>query len=223
MFDRIAGVYDVMNSAMTAGMHHRWRARAVVRAELGPGDAAHDRCGGTGELTLELSRRIGPEGRVVGSDFAERMLDLAREKPVPAGAAKPIFEWADALELPYDDGSFDAVTVGFGVRNLADLDRGIREMTRVLKPGGRLVILEITQPTRPPLSTFFSVWFDRIVPLIGHAAGDSAAYSYLPESVKRFPSPRGLGEIMDGAGLEGIRWTILAGGIIAIHSVRRPG
>jgi demethylmenaquinone methyltransferase/2-methoxy-6-polyprenyl-1,4-benzoquinol methylase len=223
MFDRIAGVYDVMNSAMTAGMHHRWRARAVDRADLGAGDAALDVCCGTGDLTLELARRVGPGGRVVGSDFAERMLDLAREKSVPAGAAKPIFEWADALELPYDDGSFDAVTVGFGVRNLADLDRGIREMTRVLKPGGRLVILEITQPTRPPLSTFFSVWFDRLVPLIGRAAGDSAAYSYLPESVKRFPSPRGLAEIMDGAGLGSIRWTILAGGIIAIHSGRRPG
>ncbi len=222
MFDRIAGVYDVMNSAMTAGMHHRWRARAVDRAELGPGDAALDVCCGTGDLTLELARRVGPGGRVVGSDFAERMLDLAREKQVPAGAAKPIFEWADALELPYDDGGFDAVTVGFGVRNLADLDRGIREMTRVLKPGGRLVVLEITQPARPPLSTFFSIWFDRLVPLIGRAAGDSAAYSYLPESVKRFPSPQGLGEIMDGAGLQGIRWTILAGGIIAIHSGRKP-
>ena len=151
------------------------------------------------------------------------MLDLAREKPVPEAAAKPIFEWADALELPYDDGGFDAVTVGFGVRNLSDLDRGIAEMARVLKPGGRLVILEITQPTRPPLSTFFSVWFDRIVPLIGRFAGDSAAYSYLPESVKRFPPPAGLAAIMAGAGLERIRWTILAGGIIAIHSGRRPG
>ena len=223
MFDRIAGVYDVMNSAMTAGMHHRWRARAADRAELGPGDAALDVCCGTGDLAFELARRVGPDGRVVGSDFSERMLDLAREKPVPEAAAKPIFEWADALDLPYDDGGFDAVTVGFGVRNLSDLDRGIAEMARVLKPGGRLVVLEITQPTRPPLSTFFSVWFDRIVPLIGRFAGDSAAYSYLPESVKRFPSPAGLAAIMDGAGLERIRWTILAGGIIAIHSGRRPG
>jgi len=223
MFDRIAGFYDVMNSAMTAGMHHRWRARAVDSAALGPGDAALDVCCGTGDLTLELARRVGPTGRVVGSDFAERMLDLARDKPVPAGAAKPIFEWADALALPYDDASFDAVTVGFGVRNLADLDRGIAEMDRVLRPGGRLVILEITQPARRPLSTFFSVWFDRIVPLIGRAAGDSAAYSYLPESVKRFPSPGGLAALMDGAGLEAIRWTILAGGIIAIHSGRKPG
>ena len=209
MFDRIAGVYDVMNSAMTAGMHHRWRARAADRAELASGDAALDVCCGTGDLALELARRVGPAGRVVGSDFSERMLDLAREKPVPGAAAKPIFEWADALDLPYDDGGFDAVSVGFGVRNLSDLGRGIAEMARVLKPGGRLVILEITQPTRPPLSTFFSVWFDRIVPLIGRFAGDSAAYSYLPESVKRFPSPAGLAAIMDGAGLERIRWTIL--------------
>jgi demethylmenaquinone methyltransferase/2-methoxy-6-polyprenyl-1,4-benzoquinol methylase len=223
MFDRIAGVYDLMNSAMTAGLHHRWRARAVDRAAVGRGDSALDVCCGTGDLTLELARRAGPSGRVVGSDFSERMLDLAREKPVPDGAAKPIFEWGDALELPYDDGGFDAVTVGFGVRNLADLDRGIAEMARVLKPGGRLVVLEITQPARPPLSTFFSIWFDRIVPLIGRLAGDSDAYSYLPESVKRFPPPRGLAEVIDRAGLAGIRWTVLAGGIIAIHSAVRPG
>ncbi len=132
------------------------------------------------------------------------------------------FEWADALELPYSDASFDAVTVGFGVRNLADLGAGIREMTRVLKPGGRCVILEITQPTKPPLSTFFGVWFDRIVPVIGRVAGDSDAYSYLPESVRGFPPPDRLAALMDEAGLVEVRYTVLAGGIIAIHSGTRP-
>ncbi len=132
------------------------------------------------------------------------------------------FECGDALELSYDDASFDAVTVGFGVRNLADLDRGVVELARVLSPGGRLVILEITQPRRPPLSSFFSLWFDRLVPFLGRFAGDRDAYAYLPESVKRFPSPEGLAAIMDRAGLEGIRYTVLAGGIIAIHSGTRP-
>ena len=112
------------------------------------------------------------------------------------------FEWADALELPYEDGSFDAATVGFGARNLEDLDRGLRELARVLSPGGRLVILEITQPRRPPLSAFFSLWFDRLVPMLGTLAGDRDAYSYLPESVKRFPPPHGLAERMDAAGFE---------------------
>jgi len=222
MFDRIAGVYDVINSVMTVGLHHAWRERAADRAKLGPGDAALDLCCGTGDLTLALCERVGPSGRVVGADFSERMLELAQEKGAERGAADVTFEWADALELPYSDASFDAVTVGFGVRNLADLGAGFREMARVLKPGGRCVVLEITQPRKPPLSTFFGLWFDRVVPLIGRVAGDSDAYSYLPESVRGFPPPEGLARIMDEAGLDGIRYTVLAGGIIAIHSGIRP-
>ena len=220
MFDRIAGVYDRMNHVMTAGLDRRWRERAVERAALEPGGEALDVCCGTGDLAFELARAVGPSGRVVGCDFSERMLELAREKAAePAPDSAPVsFEWADALELPYEDSSFDAVTVGFGVRNLSDLGAGVRELTRVLRPGGRLVILEITQPQRPPLSTFFALWFDRVVPLLGSFAGDNDAYTYLPESVRSFPLPEGLAEIMDEAGLAEIRWLLLAGGIIAIHS-----
>ena len=220
MFDRIAGVYDVMNSAMTAGLHHQWRERAVDRAEVGPGSDALDVCCGTGDLALALRRRIGPDGRVVGCDFSEPMLDLARRK---SGEEKlPVeFGWADALELPYGDRSFDAVTVGFGARNLADLERGLSEMARVLRPGGRLVILEITRPRREPLASFYSLWFDRLVPVLGSVAGDSEAYSYLPDSVRSFPEPEALAAMIDAAGFERIRWVLLAGGIIAIHSAVR--
>jgi len=218
MFDRVAGRYDALNSVMTAGLHHRWRERAAAKAQLGPGDAALDVCCGTGDMALELAKHVTPGGHVVGCDFSEPMLDLARDKAAGRGADGVRFEWADALELPYDGERFDAVTVGFGVRNLADLDRGLSEMARVLKPGGRAVILEITQPTRPPLSVFYSLWFDRIVPLLGAFSSDPEAYSYLPESVRSFPSPAGLAEKMDRAGFDRIRYTVLAGGIIAIHS-----
>ena len=221
MFDRVAGRYDALNSVMTAGLHHGWRQRAAAKTGLGPGDSALDICCGTGDFALELADRVTPGGHVVGCDFSEPMLDLAREKALAQRAEGVRFEWADALQLPYDGERFDAVTVGFGVRNLADLDRGLREMARVLKPGGRAVILEITQPTRPPLSFFYSLWFDRVVPLLGAFSSEPEAYSYLPESVRSFPSPAGLAGKMDSAGFERIGYTVLAGGIIAIHSGTR--
>jgi demethylmenaquinone methyltransferase/2-methoxy-6-polyprenyl-1,4-benzoquinol methylase len=153
----------------------------------------------------------------VGSDFSEPMLELARRKSGEEGL--PVeFGWADALDLPYGDGSFDAVTIGFGARNLADLDKGLSEIARVLKQGGRVVILEITRPQREPLASFYSLWFDRLVPVIGTVAGDADAYSYLPNSVRTFPEPRELAAKMDAAGFDQIRWLLLAGGIIAIHS-----
>ena len=212
MFDRIAGPYDLMNSVMTAGLHHRWRRRAADLAAVGPGSRALDVATGTGDLAVELGRRVGPEGEVVGSDFSEEMLTLARRK-----APGLRFEWGNALDLPYEDGRFDAATVGFGARNFSDLDRGLAEMARVVRPGGRVVVLEITTPQRPPLSTFFQVWFDRIVPLMGRLTGESVAYSYLPSSVRRFPPPEGLAAAMARAGLRDIRWILTAGGIIAIH------
>src|SRR3954464_1398963 len=162
MFDRIASVYDLMNSVMTAGMHHRWRERAADLAAVGPGDRVLDVASGTGDLAIELARRVGADGTVVGSDFSEPMLERARRKSTAV-----TWEQANALDLPYPDDGFDAVTVGFGARNFSDLDRGLAEMTRVVRRGGRGVVLEVTPPRRPPLSTFFSVWFDRVIPLLG--------------------------------------------------------
>ena len=214
MFDRIARVYDRMNSVMTAGMHHRWRQRAAELARVGPGSTALDVATGTGDLAIELARR-GAE--VTGSDFAPAMLEIARRK-----APGLRFEEGNALELAHPDDSFDAVTVGFGARNFADLDRGLAEMTRVTRPGGRVVVLEITTPEKPPLSWFFRAWFDRVVPQLGRLAGDPDAYTYLPSSVRRFPGPRELGTRMAAAGLVDVRWILTAGGIIAIHSGTKP-
>src|SRR5690348_2312618 len=209
MFDRIAGFYDVMNSVMTAGMHHRWRARAADLAlpmPPAPGDEVLDVATGTGDLAVELASR---GAKVIATDFSEVMLEHARAKQ-PAIT----WEWANAQDLPYESNRFAAATVGFGARNFSDLPLGISEMTRVVKPGGRVVILEITTPQKPPLSTFFSVWFDRIVPLMGRF---DDAYTYLPASVKRFPGPEALAGELVAAGCKDVGWILTAGGIIAIH------
>jgi demethylmenaquinone methyltransferase / 2-methoxy-6-polyprenyl-1,4-benzoquinol methylase len=210
MFDRIAGLYDTMNSVMTAGLHHRWRSRAADLARVGPDSRALDVATGTGDLAIELRRR-GAE--VVGSDFSEGMLARARAK---AGDVR--WEHGNALALPYGDDEFDAATVGFGARNFSDLGRGLAEMARVVRPGGRVVVLEITTPAKPPLSVFFSLWFDRVVPLLGRISGEDQAYAYLPSSVKRFPAPQELGALMAGTGMRDVRWILTAGGIIALHS-----
>ncbi|HEX2125351.1 MAG TPA: ubiquinone/menaquinone biosynthesis methyltransferase [Thermoleophilaceae bacterium] len=213
MFDRIAGVYDRMNSVMTAGMHHRWRERAADLARVGPGSRALDVATGTGDLAIELARR---GASVTGLDFAEAMLEVARAK-----APHVAFDRGDALALPYEDAAFDAVTVGFGARNFSDLDRGLCEMTRVVRPGGRVVVLEITTPARAPLSWFFRLWFDRLVPVLGRLAAEPDAYTYLPSSVRRFPGPAELAARLAAAGLEEVRWIVTAGGIIALHAGTR--
>jgi demethylmenaquinone methyltransferase/2-methoxy-6-polyprenyl-1,4-benzoquinol methylase len=217
MFDRIAGVYDRMNSVMTAGLHHRWRARAADLAGVGPGDRVLDVATGTGDLAIELAARVGPDGEVVGSDFSEVMLAHARRK-----SSAITWQRGNALALPYRGDEFAAATVGFGARNFDDLERGLEEMTRVVRPGGRVVVLEITTPRRPPLSTFFELWFDRVVPVLGRLAADPEAYVYLPSSVRRFPAPDELAAIMTRCGLERVRWILTAGGIIAIHAGEVP-
>jgi demethylmenaquinone methyltransferase / 2-methoxy-6-polyprenyl-1,4-benzoquinol methylase len=238
MFDRIAAVYDPLNTAMTAGLHHRWRARAAREARVGPGSRVLDVATGTGDLAIELARRVSPTGDVLGSDFSEVMLDRARAKSsaLDSGHVRPRFEWADAMELPYADDSFDAATVGFGARNFADLSRGLTEMVRVVRPGGRVVVLEITTPTRAPLSLFYALWFDRIVPVLGRLTGAlgsrrsgpigentiAQAYAYLPSSVKRFPGPAPLAAELERAGLSEIGYVIMAGGIVAIHAGTVP-
>src|SRR4051794_15234880 len=208
MFDRIASVYDLMNRVMTVGMDERWRSRAVDLA--GSPRRALDVATGTGDLAIELRSR-GAD--VVGVDFSEGMLEIARGK-----APGIEFRGGNALALDFPDDEFDAATVGFGARNFDDLDRGLAEMARVVRPGGKVVVLEITNPQKPPLSTFFRIWFDSIVPLLGKVAGDPDAYEYLPNSVKRFPGPRDLAGKMVAAGMEDVRWILTAGGIIAIHS-----
>jgi demethylmenaquinone methyltransferase/2-methoxy-6-polyprenyl-1,4-benzoquinol methylase len=208
MFDRIAPVYDVMNRVMTGGLDVRWR-RLTARAAVQPGDHVLDAACGTGDLAL-ADRRAGA-AQVTGLDFSEQMLARARRKA-------PELEWVqgDLLALPFADGAFDAATVGFGIRNVADLELSLRELRRVLRPGGRLAILEITQ-ARGALRPFFSLWFDRVVPLLGKVLPGGSAYTYLPASVRRFPGAEELAEMMRGAGFDDVSFRLLGGSIVALH------
>ena len=209
MFDRIAPVYDLMNRVMTVGLDQRWR-RLTVREVVKPGDRVLDGCCGTGDLAV-AARKAGA-GEVVGLDFSPRMLERAQRK-------EPAIEWiqGDLLELPFEDASFDAATVGFGVRNVADLERGLDELRRILKPGGRVGILEITKPNGP-LKLFYRLWFDVLIPLAGKILPGGKAYTYLPASVRRFPGPDELAELMRAHGFGEVAYRRLGGGIVALHT-----
>ncbi|HSC74441.1 MAG TPA: class I SAM-dependent methyltransferase [Gaiellaceae bacterium] len=208
MFDRVAPVYDAMNRTMTAGLDRRWR-RTTAEAVVRPGDVVLDACCGTGDLALA---DVNAGGRVIGLDFSERMLERARRKA-------PEVEWVngDLLALPFGDESFDAATVGFGVRNVDDLERALRELRRVLRPDGRLGILEITRP-QGVLSPFYRVWFDGVVPLLGKLLPGGSAYTYLPASVRRFPEPYELAALISAAGFRDVGYRMFAGGIVALHT-----
>jgi demethylmenaquinone methyltransferase/2-methoxy-6-polyprenyl-1,4-benzoquinol methylase len=217
MFDRIAPVYDVMNRSMTAGLDRRWRrltAEAVVRS----GDRVLDACCGTGDLALACAR--AGAASVVGLDFSEPMLERARRK---SQVTQCHLDWVrgDLLEVPFEDGSFDATTVGFGIRNVEDIDRALGELHRVLRPGGRLGILEIMRPAGL-LAPFYNVWFDRIIPLAGKLLRGGSAYTYLPASVRRFPAPQVFSNTVLQAGFEQVKFRLFAGGIVALHLALSP-
>ena len=207
MFDRISPVYDFMNHAMTAGLDRRWR-RLAADTVVRPGDTVLDACCGTGDLAI-AAERAG--GRVTGLDFSEQMLVRARGK-------SDSVEWVlgDVTALPFDSASFDAVTVGFGIRNVPNLDAGLAELARVLRSGGRVACLEITRP-EGMVKPFFRLWFDGLVPLAGKVLPGGRAYSYLPASVRRFPGPSDLAAAFGRAGFDGVGWKLMGGGIVALH------
>lgn len=221
MFTAIAPKYDLLNHVLSLNIDRRWRRRAVARLgwQQAPDGAYLDLCAGTLDLAVELVRQPGFEGRVVGADFVVPMLQLGRDKAL---GLHPVA--ADALVLPFPDATFHGVTVGFGVRNLADVPAGLREMARVLKPGARLVILEFTTPTAWPIRPLYLFYFRRVLPLIGRLVSKHRdAYSYLPASVLDFPEPRAFRAMMEHAGFEHAESESLTLGIAALHvAVRGP-
>ncbi len=222
MFDSIAPVYDRMNTIMSAGQDGRWRRAAVKAAFLSRGDAALDVACGTGKLTALLAAAVGPMGRVVGVDLAPAMLDVAKESCADLVQVRLVE--ANALTLPFEDGTFDAATIAFGLRNLADFEDGFREMARVVRPGGRVVCLELTMPKPRPVARFYSFGFGTVAPTLGRFFGRREAYAYLPDSLRGFPEAEQLAETMKRAGLTEVGVRRLFPGVVALHSgvVRRP-
>jgi demethylmenaquinone methyltransferase/2-methoxy-6-polyprenyl-1,4-benzoquinol methylase len=221
MFDRIAGRYELLNTVMTAGLHRLWNRKVVRATGLGSGGRALDLACGTGSLTRDLAKKVGPEGYVLGVDFSREMLRAARaRRPSP----NIVYRLGDATDLPNVlSGAFDAATIAYGARNIPDLAALFSEMARCLRPGGVAVCLEIARPGSRLFAAFYGLWFDKIVPRLGaRISGDAWAYSYLPESVKEFVAPDELSDIMERSGLQDVTWWRLAGGIITIHRGRRP-
>ena len=214
MFDRIAAVYDPMNLVISAFQEPRWRRQAVALAAVRPGDRVLDVATGTGKVAADLRDRVDPGGRVLGVDISPRMIAIARHRFADHGGLD--FLVGDALALPTEDASFDAATMAFGMRNLPDYRRGFAELARSVRPGGRVVCLEIARPRSRP-ARLLQVWFDRIVPLLGRLAGQGPAYGYLVRSVRGYPAPERIAEIMLEAGLVDVSWRSLSGGIVTLH------
>ena len=214
MFDRIAGVYDPMNLVISAFQEPRWRGRAVRLTGVKPGDRLLDVATGTGKVAADLHRRAQPGGSVLAVDISPGMIRVARKR----FGDRPGLDFVvgDAMALPTEDGTFDAATIAFGMRNLPDYRQGFAELARSVRPGGRVVCLEIARPRRR-LARMLQFWFDRIVPIVGRVAGQGGAYGYLVRSVKGYPDPDRIAEVMRDAGLEDVSWQGMTGGIVTLH------
>src|SRR6478752_6796247 len=220
MFDRIANRYDLMNLLISAFQEPRWRGKLVAAASLRPGEAGLDVASGTGKVAADLHARVAPFGRVLGVDLSPGMIAVAQNRY--AGRQGLEYVVGDALALPTEDATFDAATIAFGMRNLPDYRKGFAEMARSVRPGGRVVCLEIARPERR-LARILQFWFDRIVPLVGRLVGQGGAYGYLVRSVKGYPNPERIAAIMREAGLEDVTWHGMTGGIVTIHVGIVPG
>jgi demethylmenaquinone methyltransferase/2-methoxy-6-polyprenyl-1,4-benzoquinol methylase len=220
IFDTVSGVYDPMNTVISGFQEPRWRRRAVRAAALEPGMRALDVATGTGKVAASLWRAVQPGGEVVGVDFSEGMLAVARERHRDCDGLR--FIVGDALSLPVEDGSFDAATIAFGMRNLADYRTGLAEMCRAVRPGGRVVCLEIARP-RSLIARTAQAWFDHVVPILGRIAGQGSAYAYLVSSTQDYPEPERVADLMREAGLGSVRWEPLTLGIVTLHVGLRPG
>jgi len=219
VFDSVAGNYDLMNDLMSAGTHRLWKRFTLGLANLRPGQRALDVAGGTGDLAAGLARQVGERGLVVLTDINAAMLAQGRDRLINAGlTANLAYVQANAERLPFPDGSFDCITIGFGLRNVTDKDAALAAMRRALKPGGQLLVLEFSQPHAPGLKPLYDAYSFRVLPLIGRfVAGDEASYRYLAESIRRHPDQETLLKMMQAAGLEGCRYHNLSGGIVAVH------
>lgn len=216
VFDRVAERYDLMNDLMSLGLHRLWKAFAIHAARVRPGERVLDVASGSGDLARALARRVGASGQVWISDINARMLARGRDRLLDAGCLAPAVQ-CDAERLPFCDGTFDCVTVGFGLRNMTRKDAALAEMTRVLKPGGRLVVLEFSRVAKP-LERAYELYSFRLLPWLGgRVAGDADAYRYLAESIRMHPDQQALAAMMQGAGLSEVEYFNLAAGVVAVH------
>jgi demethylmenaquinone methyltransferase/2-methoxy-6-polyprenyl-1,4-benzoquinol methylase len=218
MFDAIAPRYDLLNSLLSLSLHHGWRREAARQTGLKAGGCALDVCTGTGDLAVELARLAGERGRVWATDFSLPMLQHGEDKLAARTGGVAKMALADTLALPFAADTFDAVSVGFGIRNVADVEAGIQEMARVARPGGRVVLLEFNRPLNPFIARLYDFYSFRVMPFVGGlVSGRREAYEYLPSSVKAFHSREELTAMMERAGLEDVRVTDLILGTVVIH------